>query len=400
MVHQYHLFFREIIMRYAKKMDSFPTSIFTELNQKKITYYKQTGNQPIDFSVGSPNIPPSPSILEVMQKEVQKPENYKYAITELDNMLTTIQHWYDTRYHVPLDTNQIVCVSGSQEALSTLCLAFCDPGDTVLVPDPCYPVFQDGPHIASAHVEYMPLQEENDYIIQLDAIDPDVAKRAKLMIVSYPNNPTCAIAPDSFYHELIAFAKKYDILVVHDNAYSELVFDGVVGKSFLEYPGAMDVGIEINSLSKTFGIAGARFGVVVGNTQMIQAYRKLKSNMDYGVFLPIQKASIEALTHCTSDIKKTCDAYQERRDVLLSEFANIGWHIQKTPATMFIWARIPDNYDDSNTFTYDLLEKAGVVVTPGLSFGQQGKHYIRIALVQDVEKIKEAAKRIQNAHLF
>ena len=240
----------------------------------------------------------------------------------------------------------------------------------------------------------MPLLEENDYLIDFDAIDPEIARKAKMMIVSYPNNPTCAIAPDSFYEKLIAFAKKYEIIVLHDNAYSELVFDGKIGKSFLSFDGAKDIGIELNSFSKTFGMAGARLGVMVGNKEIIRVYNTLKSNMDYGIFLPVQYAGIEALRHGGKGIKSTCQAYQDRRDLLMKEFKKAGWMIPKSPATMFAWARIPESYKDSLDFTVDLLEKTGIVVTPGQAFGQQGKRYVRLALVQDKEAIIEAGQRI------
>ncbi|MGI6068544.1 aminotransferase class I/II-fold pyridoxal phosphate-dependent enzyme, partial [Absicoccus porci] len=286
------------------------------------------------------------------------------------------------------------CTSGSQEALSTICLALCDPGDLVLVPDPCYPVFQDGPKIASCQVAYMPLKEEKGFVLDFNDIDPEVAKKAKMLVISYPNNPTCAIAPDSFYQELIAFAKKYDLIVLHDNAYSELVFDGKVGKSFLAFDGAMNVGIELNSLSKTFGLAGARLGFVVGNKKIVALYRKLKSNMDYGVFLPVQYAGIEALSHCQDSIPVTRQAYEDRRNALVKYFGQAGWTIPASAGTMFAWARIPDAYEDSNAFVKDLLKKTGIVVTPGQSFGQQGLRYVRLALVEDIDRIQEAGKRL------
>ena len=387
-------------MKRAKRMDLFQSSIFTELKNMKLDYMKRTGNTTIDFSVGSPNIAPEPSIMKALQDAIMVPENYKYAINELPEMKAAIHDWYKDRYHVELTNDEMICLQGSQEALSTLFLAMCDPGDIVLVPDPYYPIFSDGPKIAGAKVEYMPLLEEYNYIIQLDKIDEEIAKKAKMMIVSYPNNPTCAIAPDSFYEELIAFAKKYDIVVLHDNAYSELVFDGKVGKSFLSFAGAKEVGIELNSFSKTYGMAGARLGVCVGNKEVIECYNTLKSNMDYGIFLPVQYAGIEALRHGGASIHSTCQAYQDRRDALCEIFDSVGWHIASSPATMFAWAKIPDPYEDSYAFTKDLLEKTGIVVTPGQAFGVHGKKYVRLALVQDIEDIKGAAQRIKKSEIF
>ncbi|MBB5183354.1 aminotransferase class I/II-fold pyridoxal phosphate-dependent enzyme [Catenisphaera adipataccumulans] len=387
-------------MKFAKRMDMFQESIFTTLKDKKTEYTKKTGKDPIDFSIGSPNIYPEPSIIKVMQESVTVGDNYRYAIKELPEMIEAIQDWYKNRYHVELAYDEIMCLQGSQEALSTLPLAVCDPGDIVLVPDPHYPIFSDGPKIAGAEVVYMPMKEEYDYLIQFDQIDEDVAKKAKMMIVSYPNNPTCATAPDSFYEKLIAFAKKYDILVVHDNAYSELVFDGKIGKSFLSYPGAKEVGVELNSFSKTYGMAGARLGVLVGNEEVVRTYNILKSNMDYGIFLPVQYAGIEALRHGGSSIPETRQAYQDRRDALVKAFAEAGWDIPVSKATMFAWARIPDTYKDSAAFVLDLLDKAGVVVTPGQSFGEAGERYVRLALVQDIDQIEEAARRIKKSGIF
>lgn len=384
----------------SKRMEVFKPSVFTGLKYLKQDYTKKTGKDTIDFSIGSPNIAPEPSIMKVMQESVMVTENYKYAITDLPQMKEAIHDWYKNRYDVELEPNEMVCLQGSQEALSTLFLATCDQGDIVLVPDPYYPIFSDGPKIAGATVDYMPLLEENGYLIDFDAMDPEIAKKAKMMIVSYPNNPTCAIAPDSFYKELIAFAKKYDIMVLHDNAYSELVFDGKIGKSFLSFEGAKEIGIELNSFSKTFGMAGARLGVCVGNKDIIEVYSTLKSNMDYGIFLPVQYAGIEALRHGGQSIHSTCQAYQDRRDVLVKEFAEVGWTIPKSPATMFSWAKIPEKYEDSKAFVLDLLEKTGIVVTPGQAFGKQGERYVRLALVQDESAIKEAARRLKETHFF
>lgn len=388
------------MIKFAKRMDMFQESIFTTLKETKLKYTEKTGKETIDFSIGSPNIAPEPGIIEIMKEAVTIGENYKYAINELPEMKSAIHDWYANRYGVELEEDELMCLQGSQEALSTLPLAVCDPGDIVLVPDPHYPIFSDGPKIANAKVEFMPMKEEYDYIIQLDQIDEEIAKKAKMMIVSYPNNPTCATAPDSFYEELIAFAKKYDIMVLHDNAYSELVFDGKKGKSFLSYPGAKEVGVELNSFSKTYGMAGARLGVLVGNKDVVHTYGVLKSNMDYGIFLPVQYAGIEALRNGGASIIETRQAYQDRRDALVSIFDQVGWHIPPSKATMFAWARIPDSYPDSQAFVLDLLEKTGVVVTPGQSFGQQGKRYVRLALVQDIEKIEEAARRIKKSHIF
>ena len=240
----------------------------------------------------------------------------------------------------------------------------------------------------------MEQRRENGYVIRLDEIPEEVARKARLMVVSYPNNPTTALAPDSFYEELIAFAKKYDIIVIHDNAYSELVFDGESCGSFLQFPGAKEVGVEFNSLSKTYGLAGARIGFCLGNREVIARLRLLKSNMDYGMFLPIQMAAIAALNGDQSCVERTRKAYERRRDVLCESFGKAGWAIEKPKATMFVWAPLPGNYQNSQEFAMELVEKAGVLVTPGSAFGESGEGFVRMALVQDEEAILKAAEAI------
>lgn len=387
-------------MRFANRMDAFGTGIFSVLLQKKQEKEAQ-GISVIDLSVGTPNIPPEERIRQVLSQAALDPKSYVYAIRDTSALQKAAAEWYRRRYGVELDPQTQVCsLMGSQEGLSHIALTVADPGDIVLVPDPCYPVFADGPRVAGARLSYMPLKKENDYLIDFSAIDPETARRAKLMIVSYPNNPTCAIAPPSFYRELIEFARTYDIMVLHDNAYSELTFDGVKGGSFLSYPGAMDVGVEFNSLSKTYGMAGARVGFCLGNREMVEKLKLLKSNMDYGMFLPVQQAAIEAITGDQSCVERTRKAYQRRRDALCRSFAQAGWTIDPPKATMFAWAAIPKTFSSSQAFALELLEKTGVLVTPGSGFGPSGEGYVRLALVQDEDVILEAADRIAKSGLF
>jgi LL-diaminopimelate aminotransferase len=387
------------MIKKAKRMNHLHTSVFTDLKQSKELFYKQTGLEPIDFSIGSPDIPPEEGIIETIAKKAADPANYKYAVTALPQMNASIQKWYKDRYGVDLKDEEIALLQGSQEALANLPLVFCDEGDGVLIPDPYYPIYAQAPALAQAQVLFMPLKEENDYLIDFDAIPEDERKKAKMMIVSYPNNPTGAIANDAFYEKLIQFAKDNEILVVHDNAYSELVFDGKEGKSFLSYPGAKEVGIELNSFSKTYGMAGARLGVLVGNEDVVKAYKELKSNMDYGIFLPVQYGGIEALENGGSSIDATRKSYEKRRDLVVEEFGQAGWKIKPSGATMFLWANVPQGKDDVE-FAKELLEKTGIVVTPGSSFGKAGKGYVRIALVQNENQIKEAARRLKESGLF
>ena len=387
-------------MHFANRMEAFGTGIFSVLLQKKQEKEAQ-GVSVIDLSVGTPNIPPEERIRQVLSQAALDPKSYVYAIRDTSALQKAATIWYRRRYGVELDPDTQVCsLMGSQEGLSHIALTVADPGDIVLVPDPCYPVFADGPRIAGAQLSYMPLRKENDYLIDFSAIDPETARRAKLMIVSYPNNPTCAIAPPSFYRELIEFARTYDIMVLHDNAYSELTFDGVKGGSFLSYPGAVEVGVEFNSLSKTYGMAGARVGFCLGNREMVEKLKLLKSNMDYGMFLPVQQAAIEAITGDQSCVERTRQAYQHRRDALCRSFSKAGWVIDPPKATMFAWAAIPKTFPSSQEFALALLEKTGVLVTPGSGFGPSGEGYVRLALVQDEDVILEAAGRIAKSGLF
>ena len=387
-------------MHFANRMEAFGTGIFSVLLQKKQEKEAQ-GVSVIDLSVGTPNIPPEERIRQVLSQAALDPKSYVYAIRDTSALQKAATIWYRRRYGVELDPDTQVCsLMGSQEGLSHIALTVADPGDIVLVPDPCYPVFADGPRIAGAQLSYMPLRKENDYLIDFSAIDPETARRAKLMIVSYPNNPTCAIAPPSFYRELIEFARTYDIMVLHDNAYSELTFDGVKGGSFLSYPGAVDVGVEFNSLSKTYGMAGARVGFCLGNREMVEKLKLLKSNMDYGMFLPVQQAAIEAITGDQSCVERTRQAYQHRRDALCRSFSKAGWVIDPPKATMFAWAAIPKTFPSSQEFALALLEKTGVLVTPGSGFGPSGEGYVRLALVQDEDVILDAADRIAKSGLF
>ena len=339
--------------------------------------------------------------MEALLKAAEDPANYRYAIHDLPRLQQAITDWYRRRYDVELDPcSEVITLQGSQEALANIALTLCDPGDIVLVPDPYYPIFAQGPKLAGADVRFMPMKEENDFLIRFDEISEKVAKKAVLMIVSYPNNPTGAVADDRFYTELIAFAKRWDIAVLHDNAYSELVFDGKRGKSFLSYPGAKDVGVELNSFSKTYGMAGARLGVCVGNRELIAGYHRLKSNMDYGIFLPVQQAGIAALEADQNCVETTRKAYEHRRDLLVRRFGEAGWVIRPSAATMFVWARIPDAFADSEQFALSLLAECGIVVTPGTEFGAEGRRHVRIALVISDEQIEEAAQRLVRSCLF
>lgn len=387
-------------MKFANRMNQFGEGVFSRLAVMRKNRLAQ-GKEVYDLSIGAPNIPPTKRIMEVMAEAVMKPANYVYAINDTQQLLEAVAQWYKRRYDVELNPETEICsLLGSQDGLSHIALSILDPGDVMLVPDPCYPIFADGPRIAGAELYYMPLQKKNDYVIQLQDIPEEIARKAKFMLVSYPNNPTAAMAPESFYHEVVAFAKKYDIIVLHDNAYSELVFDGQSCGSFLSIPGAMEVGVEFNSLSKTYGLAGARIGFCVGNKEVVGMLKTLKSNMDYGMFLPIQAAAVEALTGNQSVVAETRAAYEHRRDVLCDGLIEAGWHMEKPAGTMFVWAPIPDSYQDSESFVADLLDKTGVLVTPGSAFGPSGEGYVRMALVQSEDTMKKIVEAVAVSGIF
>lgn len=387
-------------MKFANRMNQFGEGVFSRLALMRKNRLAQ-GKEVYDLSIGAPNIPPTKRIMEVMAEAVMKPANYVYAINDTQQLLEAVAQWYKRRYDVELNPETEICsLLGSQDGLSHIALSILDPGDVMLVPDPCYPIFADGPRIAGAELYYMPLQKENDYVIQLQDIPEEIARKTKFMLVSYPNNPTAAMAPESFYHEVVAFAKKYDIIVLHDNAYSELVFDGQSCGSFLSIPGAMEVGVEFNSLSKTYGLAGARIGFCVGNKEVVGMLKTLKSNMDYGMFLPIQAAAVEALTGNQAVVAETRAAYEHRRDVLCDGLIEAGWHMEKPAGTMFVWAPIPDSYQDSESFVADLLDKTGVLVTPGSAFGPSGEGYVRMALVQSEDTMKKIVEAVAASGIF
>lgn len=381
-------------------MKNFGSAVFAMMKEKKEELLSR-GRKVVDLSVGAPDMPPAPHIIEVLKREISDDKNYVYAISDLPELLEAAACWYKRRFGVDLNPKtQISSLIGSQDGLAHISLTIVDPGDTVLVPDPGYPIFSAGPLLAGARIVTMPLKEEKGFLIDFDEIPSDVAAKAKFMIVSYPNNPVTAIAPPEFYKKIIDFAKEYDIIVLHDNAYCELTFDGYKAGSFLSFEGALEIGVEFNSLSKTYNMAGCRVGFALGNEKIIRNLKILKSNMDYGIFLPIQKAAIAALEGPQEYVRETALRYQKRRDILVDGLNSIGWKIRKPPATMFVWAPIPEGFSDSMEFTLFLLEKTGVAVTPGSSFGEMGKRFVRIALVQPEEIIEEALTLIKESNIF
>lgn len=389
----------DMVFTTSQLIQSFETSIFSELAAYKKEKMAQ-GIHMIDLSIGSPDLPPPQFIVEALVKNVQDPRQYGYTLTGTKEFYEAVLTFYSEHYGVSFNPEtEIIQMSGSQDGLLHLPMTICDEGDIILVPDPGYTAYADGVRMAKAVAYPMPLLKENGFLPDLDVIPEEIADKAKMMILNFPGNPVPAMANKVFFEKAIAFAKKYDIVVIHDFAYSELVFDGRKPVSFLEVEGAFDVGVEFNSLSKSYNMAGCRIGYMIGNQEIVGALAKLKSNLDYGVFSPIQKAATVALLEGDSFLRVNNKRYESRRNVLVDGLQAIGWEVERPPGTMFMWAEIPKGYK-SKEFAMELIEKAGVVVTPGNAFGPSGEGYVRIALVQSEETLKEAVQRMKNSGIF
>lgn len=384
---------------FSKKSNAIEGGIFNILNEKKKDLLSR-GRKVYNFSIGTPDFKPAAHIMEAMQKACIDPQNYKYAIDDKPELLQAMVDYYKSRFGVTLEKNEIMTIYGSQEGMTHLGWAICDPGDLVLVPNPGYPIFTMGPMFCGAEVYEYPIYPEDNYMLKFENIPEEIAKRAKMIVVSYPLNPVCAVADDAFYEELIAFAKKYDIMVLHDNAYADIVFGGREGKSFLAYEGAKDIGIEFYSLSKTYNMTGMRISFTVGNAKIISQFKKVRSQIDYGIFPAIQLAAVAALTGPQDMVKEQCEEYERRNKALCGGFREIGWNIPDSQGSMFVWAPIPDGYESSEQFALDLMEKTGVIVVPGTAFGSLGEGYVRLALVYPVEEIKEAVLAVKESGIL
>lgn len=377
----------------AQRILQLPTGIFSELASRKQRAREQ-GLDVIDLSIGSPDLPPAPAIRAALAEAVQDGAQYGYSLRGTQAFHEAVRHFYSERYGVDLDAQtEVLQVAGSQDGLAHLSMALVNPGDVVLVPNPGYPIYHANVEIAGGTLYPMPLLPENEFLPNLDIIPQEIAERAKLMILNFPGNPVPTLATEEFFDRVVAFARRHNIIIVHDFAYSELVFDGHRAISFLSVPGAIDVGVEFNSLSKTFNLAGARIGYVVGNQAVLAALGLLKSHIDYGVFLPIQHAATLALQADPLALRDQIRVYEARREALVNGLQQAGWSVAKPPATMFVWAKLPAGWS-SRGFALDLIEKVGVGVTPGDAFGAAGEGYVRIALVQAAELLANAADRI------
>lgn len=387
-------------MQASQRLDRFGAEVFASLNNKLLAL-KAQGKTIYNMSVGTPDFKPYDHVVEALTQAAQDPEMWKYALRDLPELKQAVCDYYERRFGVSgIMPSMVQSCNGTQEGVGHLGLALLDPGDTILVPDPCYPVFEAGAKIADAKLEYYPLVAEHNYLPYVAGIDPEVADRAKYMIVSLPANPVGSVGTPEVYEEIIAFAREHDLLIVHDNAYSDIVFDGEPGGSFLQYPGALEVGVEFFSLSKSFNVTGARIGFLVGREDVVSAFAKLRSQIDFGMFFPIQKAAIACLNGPRDEVEAQRLKYQERRDALCDGLEGLGWERPNAHGSMFVWAKLPGGRTDSMAFCEELMEKAGVVVTPGASFGPSGEGHVRMALVLPPDQIALAVEAIHEAGLY
>jgi len=387
----------KINIQLASRVKNLPPYLFATIDKMK-QEARAKGVDLIDLSIGDPDIPTPGHIVEAMKTAVEKAEHHRYPSYE--GMLSyreAVAGWYKRRFDVTLDpATEALSLIGSKEGIGHISLAFVEPGDTVLVPSPGYPVYPVSVMFAGGESCFMPLREENGFLPDLKAIPEVTLKKTKLMFINYPNNPTSAVAPKAFYEEVIALAGKYNIIVCHDAAYSEIYFDDEKPLSFMQIDGAKDVGIEFHSLSKTYNMTGWRIGFAVGNREVLAGLGKIKSNLDSGVFQAVQEASITALNTdeaILSDIRKT---YQDRRDVLYEGLKGMGIEVIRPKASFYLWAKVPKQFD-SSSFVAHILDKAGVLTTPGNGFGAPGEGYVRFALTVPVGRMKEAVERLGKA---
>ena len=386
-------------MQFLKAGEPAEINIFNQLDERKRALL-QSGKDVINLSIGTPDFQPDSHVMEAVSRAALDPEQYKYSLNETRALLDAVQDWYKRRYDVTLADDEIMAVCGSQEGIAHVCFPFAGPNDLILAPDPGYPIFSFGPLMAGATVALYPLKEENNWLLDFADIPEDIADRAKAMVVSYPNNPTTAVADRAFYERLVTFAREHNIIVIHDNAYSDLLLNGEQGLSFLSIPGAKEVGIEFNSLSKTYNLTGMRVSFALGNREVISKFRAFRSQIDYGMFYPIQAGAVAALTGPQDIVARNREGYMARRDALCGGLRSIGWDVPDAQGTMFVWAKIPDRFASSVDFVVELMEKTGVIVVPGSAFGAQGEGYVRFALVVPPERMAEAVRRIDQSGIL
>ncbi len=379
---------------YADRITSLPPYLFAAIDRAKENAIKN-GVDVIDLGVGDPDLPTPSHIIDALYRSAQNPERHRYpSYTGMLSLREAASGWYKKTFNVALDpASEVLALIGSKEGLAHIPLAFLNPGDIALVPDPAYPVYKIGTIFAGGVPHIMPLSAENGFLPDLDAIPDDVAGRARLIFLNYPNNPTAAVADPAFFREVVDFAHEHDIIVVHDNPYSEMTFDGYRAPSLLSTPGAMEVGIEMHSLSKTYNMTGWRIGFALGNAEIIAGLGKIKTNIDSGAFEAVQEAGITALNgpqDCIADMRRV---YTKRRALLLRGLHALGIDAAAPKATFYVWAPVPDGYT-SISFADDLLDKLGIVATPGVGFGEYGEGYVRFSMTSSTDRIQEAVERM------
>jgi LL-diaminopimelate aminotransferase len=386
---------KEMQIKKAKRIEQIPPYLFAEIDKKK-EEMRQKGMDLIDLGIGDPDLPTPKPIIERLKKAAEDPRNHRYPSYEgMIDFRTAVAKWYARRFHVKLDPKtEVLSLIGSKEGIAHIPLAFVNPGDYVLVPNPGYPVFRVSTLFAGGTPYFLPLRKENGFLPNLSEIPKEVAEKIKLLFINYPNNPTSAIAEKPFFEEVVAFAERYQIIVCHDAAYSEIAFDGYKPLSFFEVNGSKEVGIEFHSLSKTFNMTGWRIGFVVGHSEILSGLGRVKTNIDSGLFQAIQEAGMEALNHFDTPLPEIIKIYERRRDVMVGGLQGIGLEVEKPKATFYLWIQVPRGYTSAQFATL-LLEQAGIVATPGNGFGEAGEGYIRMALTVDETRLKEAIKRLK-----
>lgn len=386
-------------MNFSKRMDRFGDEIFAALNVKKVEL-EAAGRTIYNLSVGTPDFETPEHIRRAVADAAMDSKNWRYSLRDIPELLEAVCRYYQNRFGVTITPDQVASCNGSQEGMGHIGMVLCDEGDTVLLPTPCYPVFIAGAKMAGAEPWYYPMTKENGFLPRVAEIPEEVARRAKYMIVSLPANPVGSVGTPELYEEIVAFAKKYDVLIIHDNAYSDIIFDGVEGHSFFNTPGALDVGVEFFSLSKSFNVTGARISFLIGRSDVVAAFRKLRSQIDFGMFLPVQQAAIAALNGPKDSVRAQNKMYQDRRDALCGGLRSIGWQVPDSHGSMFVWAPLPEGYTDSMAFCMKLVEECGVLCTPGCSFGPMGEGYVRFALTIPPEQIRLAVEEIRSSGIL
>lgn len=380
----------------AARLSHFATGIFAALDDKKAALLK-AGRPVYNLSIGTPDFLPPAHVTQALAKAAEDPANYRYAIRDLSQLSQAVCDYYARRFGAEVLPEEVVSVHGSQDGIGHIGLALCSPEDAMLLPNPGYPIFEAGSYLGGGEMLFYPLREENGYLPDLSGFDEETLRRVKYIIVSYPSNPVGAAAPKEMYLELIEWAKKHEIIIINDNAYSDIIFDGREGYSFLSLPGAKEVGVEFFSLSKSFNLTGARVSFLVGNKAVVDAVRLLMSQIDFGMFIPVQHAAIAALTGPLDGVRAQCAEYQRRRDAFCGALREAGWNVPDCQGTMFVWAPVPEGYASSVEFCGALMDKAGVIAVPGSSFGSLGEGYVRFALVQSAEALADIAHIIRDS---